>query len=65
MDALTFYENGVRRDVRNAWAAGATEEAILEALELTALLGVHSLSSHLPALVQEVKAYHQQKVKAG
>jgi AhpD family alkylhydroperoxidase len=64
VDAVTFYETGLRAHVRNALAAGATEEEILEALELTTLLGVHSMSGHLPALVEEVAKFKESKAKA-
>ena len=61
MDAVTFYEEGLRIHIRNALAAGATEDEILEALEVLVLLGVHNLSVHLPALVEEVATYKKDK----
>lgn len=61
MDALTFYERGFRAHVRNALAAGATEDEILEALELLTLLGVHYLSIHLPALTEEISKHKELK----
>lgn len=63
-DAITFYEPGLRQHIRNALNAGATEEEILEALELTTLLGIHNLSVHLPALADEVDKFKKQSSKA-
>lgn len=57
MDALTSYDEGLRIHIRNALKAGATEDEILEALEVLTLLGVHNLSVHLPSLVEEVTDY--------
>ncbi|MDO8568386.1 MAG: carboxymuconolactone decarboxylase family protein [Dehalococcoidales bacterium] len=57
MDALTYYEDGLRVHVRNALKLGVTEEEILEALEVTALLSIHHLSVHLPALIDESEKY--------
>jgi alkylhydroperoxidase/carboxymuconolactone decarboxylase family protein YurZ len=55
LDAVTSYEEGFRIHVRNALAAGATQDEILEALELCSQISIHNLSILLPALVEEVK----------
>lgn len=63
MDALTWYEPGFRVHARNAFKAGATEDEILEALEVCTILGIHYLSIQLPALVEEWEAYKKEKRK--
>jgi alkylhydroperoxidase/carboxymuconolactone decarboxylase family protein YurZ len=63
MDALTSYEEGLRVHIRKALEAGATEDEILEALEVLTLLGVHNLSIHLPALVEEVNEYKERQAE--
>ena len=62
-DAMQFYEPGVRIHLRNAIKLGATEQEIIEALEVTFLPGVHYLTAHLPAIVDEFKAHEQGIVK--
>ena len=57
MDAITYYEQGLRIHVRGALEHGATEEEILEALELCSILGSHYMSVHLPAFVDEVQKF--------
>lgn len=59
LDAVTFYQEGFRIHLRNALEAGATEDEILEALEVCSLLGIHCISGFLPALVEEVERYRQ------
>lgn len=48
-----LYEPGVRAHTAAALQAGATKEEIMEALELTSVLGVHAVTAGLPCL-QEV-----------
>ena len=60
LDAFTSHEPGFRAHVRNAIKAGATEQEILEALEVGALLGIHNLSVLLPALVDEAENFSKQ-----
>jgi alkylhydroperoxidase/carboxymuconolactone decarboxylase family protein YurZ len=64
LDAITSYEEGFRIHVRNALEAGATEDEILEALEICSLISVHNLSVPLPALVEEVKKYEKRGGKS-
>lgn len=54
LDSMTHYEEGFRIHTRRALEHGATEDEILEALEVCSLLGIHNLSVFLPALVDEV-----------
>ena len=46
---------GVRRHMRNA-LHGATPEELLETIQLTTLLGVHSCNLAIPILMKEVAA---------
>ena len=49
-----LYGPGVRRHIRNALQHGATREEILEAIELTTVLGIHSSNLAVPILVEEL-----------
>lgn len=51
-----LYGPGVRRHIRNALAHGATREEIVEAIQLTTLLGIHSSNLALPILAEELQA---------
>lgn len=50
-----LYAPGVRRHIRNALGHGATAEEILEAIQLTTVLGIHSSNLALPILAEEVR----------
>lgn len=63
LDAVTGFEQGLRAHLQGALAAGATEEEILEALELTTLMGLHSLIVNMPLLVEEATAYREKQAK--
>lgn len=60
LNAFDYYEFGFRVHVRSALKLGATEDEILEALEVVGIQKLHSLTSMLPILVEEVE-----KFKAG
>lgn len=49
-----LYAPGVRRHMRNALAHGATAAEIMETIELTTLLGIHSCNLAIPILVEEL-----------
>ncbi|MBF6570115.1 MAG: carboxymuconolactone decarboxylase family protein [Candidatus Binataceae bacterium] len=49
-----LYAPGVRRHIRNALQHGATREEILEAIELTTVLGIHSSNVAVPILIEEL-----------
>ena len=60
---------GVRRHIRNALQAGATKEEILETIQLTTIMGIHSMSLAAPILQEEVlnftkKSTDQRSTKA-
>jgi alkylhydroperoxidase/carboxymuconolactone decarboxylase family protein YurZ len=46
--------------VRSALKLGATEDEILEAIEVVGIQKIHSLTSMLPVLVEEVERFRQQ-----
>lgn len=49
-----LYAPGVRRHMRNALKQGATPEEVLEVIQLTTLLGIHSCNLAIPILMEEV-----------
>jgi alkylhydroperoxidase/carboxymuconolactone decarboxylase family protein YurZ len=51
-----MYAPGVRRHIRKALELGATQEEITAVLQLTAVLGIHTMSLGAPILQEEVAA---------
>ena len=51
-----MYEPGVRRHIRKALELGATKEEITAVLQLTSVLGIHTMSLGAPVLLEELKA---------
>lgn len=51
-----LYAPGVRRHMKNAIKHGATPEELLEVIQLTTLLGVHSCNLAVPILMEEIAA---------
>lgn len=49
-----LYAPGVRRHVRNALAAGASVDELLEVIQLTTVMGIHSCNLAVPILLEEV-----------
>ncbi|MQA78827.1 MAG: carboxymuconolactone decarboxylase family protein [Streptosporangiales bacterium] len=58
IDASTthLYEPGLRVHIRNALKYGATKEEVMEVLELTSVLGIHSCTLGVPVLMEELAA---------
>ena len=50
---------GVRRHIQNALRAGATQAEILEVIELTSIMGIHSMTLAVPILKEEVARFSQ------
>lgn len=50
-----LYGPGVRRHMRNAIKAGATREELLEAIQLTTVMGIHSCNLAIPILMEETR----------
>ena len=48
-----LYGPGVRRHMQNALKAGATKEEILETIQLTTVMGIHSCNLAIPILMKE------------
>lgn len=51
-----LYAPGVRRHIRKALDLGATKEEITAVLQLTSVLGIHTLSVGAPLLLEELAA---------
>jgi alkylhydroperoxidase/carboxymuconolactone decarboxylase family protein YurZ len=51
-----LYAPGVRRHVRKALELGATREEITAVLQLTSVLGIHTMSVGAPILLEELAA---------
>lgn len=52
-----MYGPGVRRHIRKALELGATQEEIAAVLQLTSVLGIHTMSLGAPILHEEVAAH--------
>jgi len=51
-----LYAPGVRRHMRNALKQGATMQEIMEVIQLTTVMGIHSCNLAIPILLEEVEA---------
>lgn len=45
---------GIRRHMQNALREGATKEEILEVIQLTSIMGIHSMALAMPILAEEL-----------
>ena len=54
-----LYGPGVRRHNQNALKAGATMEEILETIQLTTVMGIHSCNLAIPILTEEVSKFKE------
>jgi len=52
-----MYGPGVRRHIRKALKLGATKEEIAAVLQLTSVLGIHTMSLGAPILQEELAAH--------
>lgn len=52
-----LYGPGVRRHIRKALDLGATREEITAVLQLTSVLGIHTMSLGAPMLLEELAAH--------
>lgn len=48
-----LYGPGARRHMQNALRAGATPEEIMEAVQLTTVMGIHAMNLAVPMLIEE------------
>ena len=60
-----LYAPGVRRHMRNALAHGAPAQEIMETIELTTLLGIHSCNLAVPILIEELALRESKRVMPG
>ena len=51
-----MYGPGVRRHIRKALELGATQQEITAVLQLTSVLGIHTMSLGAPILLEEIAA---------
>ena len=58
-----MYGPGVRRHIRRALAIGVTPEEITAVLQLTATLGLHTMSLGAPILVEEMENFRRGQCK--
>jgi len=49
-----LYAPGVRRHMQNALRLGATREELLEVIQLTTVMGIHSVNLAVPILAEEI-----------
>ncbi len=59
-----MYGPGVRRHIRKALDLGATKQEITAVLQLTSVLGIHTMSLGAPMLLEELAAREYQPVTA-
>lgn len=50
-----LWSSGVRRHIKNALEEGATKEEILEVIQLTSIMGIHSVTMGVPILLEELE----------
>ena len=50
-----LYGPGVRRHIQNALDAGASRDEILETIQLTTVMGIHSCNLAIPILLEELE----------
>lgn len=55
-----LYAPGVRRHMKNALRAGATKEEILETIQLTTVMGIHSCNLAVPILMEEAASFEKE-----
>jgi alkylhydroperoxidase/carboxymuconolactone decarboxylase family protein YurZ len=58
-----LYGPGVRRHMQNALKAGATREEILETIQLTTVMGIHSCNLAVPIMMEELAGEASAAVK--
>lgn len=54
-----LYAPGTRRHMQNALKAGATQEEILETIQLTTVMGIHACNLAVPMLLEEVEKLNE------
>lgn len=54
-----LYAPGVRRHMKNALQAGATPAEILEVIQLTTVMGIHSCNLAVPIMMEEIAVFEK------
>lgn len=54
-----LYAPGVRRHMKNALQAGATPAEILEVIQLTTVMGIHSCNLAVPIMMEEIADFEK------
>jgi len=57
LNAFSYYEFGFRVHTRSALKYGATEDEIVEALQVVGLSNLHGMTSMLPVLAEEIENF--------
>jgi alkylhydroperoxidase/carboxymuconolactone decarboxylase family protein YurZ len=52
---VTFYEPGVRRHIRRALELGATQDELLEVIQLASMINFHTCTIGMPILAEWVE----------
>jgi len=55
-----LYGPGVRRHMQNALKAGATQAEILETIQLTTVMGIHSCNLAIPIMMEECEKFEKE-----
>jgi hypothetical protein len=56
-----LYAPGVRRHIANALRAGATREEVLETIQITTVMGIHSCNLAIPILCEEWERFEREQ----
>jgi len=64
LNAFQFHELGIRAQTRAALKCGATEDEIVEALEIVGLSNLHGMSTALPVVVEEFDVFNNASASA-
>jgi alkylhydroperoxidase/carboxymuconolactone decarboxylase family protein YurZ len=59
-----LYAPGVRRHIANAFRAGATRDEVLETIQLTTVMGIHSCNVAVPILCEEWERFEAERPAA-
>ena len=54
-----LWPSGARRHMQNALEARATKKEILEVIQPTSIMGIHSMTMGLPILMEEVEKFEE------
>lgn len=58
-----LYAPGTRRHIQNALRHGATREELMEVIQLTTIMGIHTVNMAVPILAEELEKHAKGKGK--